>query len=592
MSTRRSVATGVIQWRAWRLLTIVVLHPLLFGLSTGCDALFRLDDIHVVPTPAPIPPKRDNNNAYDCACDCKKGGTTVLTIVSTACMPTDLNPNLPPTPGPTPTSDQLKTDCQTRVQNNVQQMTQKCVNSAAVCTCNPAAATFAEECNGTCTDAGCDGTCPDTDGDGIPGENLKADCSNFNPKTHMKTATNVAGQPPVCLVASSDPPDPVPDPLAAGIFGQRSECDVEGTVTVVRGDSQSQNASGVVQFSGAPCPGQSCPVGMSYRLDHVDNFSFDAFGGFDRVEIKDIIATGATIPAGATVDTSGMGTFAVGSTQTSGKGTRSNQLCVPDTDLCVETSSDHGGYFGTNTVPISIFVDWQNHLCGVSGTVLGSTEGSDTSVAIDLAGTIVNEPPTADAGMDARVECTSSAGVQITLDATGSTDPENNIGLYVWRKDTRAGDEVGSDAIINLDQGLGATTYFLKVVDAYGQADEDSTVVTVVDTTPPTITQVAATPNVLRPPDHKMVPVTVTASATDTCGTATCRITAVSSNEPINGLGDGDQTPDWEITGPLTVNLREERSGKGTGRLYTITVTCSDGSGNSATGTTAVTVPR
>lgn len=56
--------------------------------------------------------------------------------------------------------------------------------------------------------------------------------------------------------------------------------------------------------------------------------------------------------------------------------------------------------------------------------------------------------------------------------------------------------------------------------------------------------------------------------------------------------GGGDTPPDWVITGPLTVDLRAERSGKGSGRVYTITVECSDASGNTATKTVTVTVPH
>src|SRR4030095_4167391 len=38
--------------------------------------------------------------------------------------------------------------------------------------------------------------------------------------------------------------------------------------------------------------------------------------------------------------------------------------------------------------------------------------------------------------------------------------------------------------------------------------------------------------------------------------------------------------------------LRSERSGNGTGRIYTISVTCTDQYGNSSTSTTTVTVPH
>ncbi|MDQ3623880.1 MAG: hypothetical protein M3463_15555 [Verrucomicrobiota bacterium] len=56
--------------------------------------------------------------------------------------------------------------------------------------------------------------------------------------------------------------------------------------------------------------------------------------------------------------------------------------------------------------------------------------------------------------------------------------------------------------------------------------------------------------------------------------------------------GGGDTAPDWEITGPLTVDLRAERSGGGRGRIYTITVECQDEAGNAATSTVDVTVPK
>lgn len=112
------------------------------------------------------------------------------------------------------------------------------------------------------------------------------------------------------------------------------------------------------------------------------------------------------------------------------------------------------------------------------------------------------------------------------------------------------------------------------------------------DGTPPVIGTVTPSPDVLWPPDHKMVPVKVTADASDISGKTTCKIISIASNEPINGLGDGDTAPDWEITGDLTVNLRAERSGTGTGRVYTIIVSCSDCAGNTSNKSVIATVPK
>jgi hypothetical protein len=133
-------------------------------------------------------------------------------------------------------------------------------------------------------------------------------------------------------------------------------------------------------------------------------------------------------------------------------------------------------------------------------------------------------------------------------------------------------------------------SYVLAVVDAQGQTSQDTTAVTVVDSSPPSISSVSASPATLWPPNHEMVPVTVTTTAADTCGAATCSIVSVSSNESSNGQGDGNTATDSQITGPNTVNLRAERSGSGGGRIYTLTVRCSDPSGNASTGTATVTV--
>jgi hypothetical protein len=105
----------------------------------------------------------------------------------------------------------------------------------------------------------------------------------------------------------------------------------------------------------------------------------------------------------------------------------------------------------------------------------------------------------------------------------------------------------------------------------------------------PVIVSTSASPNRLFPPNHKLVPVTI--SVTTQGNAVSCRITSVSSNQPINGTGDGNTSPDWIITGDLTVLLRAERAGNiKTDRVYTIAVQCTDSFGNSATTSVRVTV--
>jgi hypothetical protein len=68
-------------------------------------------------------------------------------------------------------------------------------------------------------------------------------------------------------------------------------------------------------------------------------------------------------------------------------------------------------------------------------------------------------------------------------------------------------------------------------------------------------------------------------------------ITGVTQDEPLNGLGDGDTTPDAVLQGG-SVLLRAERSGLGTGRIYTVTFSATDTKGAACTGTIAVCVPH
>ena len=114
-----------------------------------------------------------------------------------------------------------------------------------------------------------------------------------------------------------------------------------------------------------------------------------------------------------------------------------------------------------------------------------------------------------------------------------------------------------------------------------------------VDRTAPNLT-VAASPDRLWPANHKYVDVTTTVNYSDDVDTnPTLALVSVTSNEPDNAAGgdDGNTINDIVIVDDTHFRLRAERSGSGTGRIYTITYKVTDACGNEATQSATVTVP-
>jgi hypothetical protein len=83
-----------------------------------------------------------------------------------------------------------------------------------------------------------------------------------------------------------------------------------------------------------------------------------------------------------------------------------------------------------------------------------------------------------------------------------------------------------------------------------------------------------------------MMPVSLAVDVNDNSDPApVCLITDVMSNEAAAETA-------WQITGLLTLDLRAQRFGMGTGRIYTITVTCTNSSQLSSSANATVSVPH
>jgi uncharacterized repeat protein (TIGR01451 family) len=121
--------------------------------------------------------------------------------------------------------------------------------------------------------------------------------------------------------------------------------------------------------------------------------------------------------------------------------------------------------------------------------------------------------------------------------------------------------------------------------------DNQSSVTTRVNH-PPVCSSLAINGPDMWPPNHKMRSFTVSGGSDPDGNPLAVTITSVFQDEPVNGTGDGDTSPDAVITSANTVDLRGERSGNLNGRVYYVGVTLSDGMGGSCSTTLTVGVPH
>jgi hypothetical protein len=202
----------------------------------------------------------------------------------------------------------------------------------------------------------------------------------------------------------------------------------------------------------------------------------------------------------------------------------------------------------------------------------GTSSGSFNVTVLDGSGPVLNIPD----GITAEASDANGATVTWSASATDAVD-----GPVAITCTPASGSRFP----------LGATLVSCSATDSLGQESNGTFFVTVLDTTPPHIVSATANPDTLSPPNHKMVDVTVTVVANDLVDPASIvRIVSVSSNQPLNGTGDGDAAPDWLVTGALTLQLRAERAASAD-RIYTITVEATDATGNASTKEILVRVP-
>ncbi len=460
--------------------------PTLFLLAlalplAGCDRLFDIDRLDEIDT---------LDNGYTCACTCTYPDGGVSTLPLDVCMPPELNPNIV---DETPTPEELAADCAGRVESQIEEMSDECFDGQdPLCDCvtDPTPVTF--------LDPGCDAGCPE-----VP---IDATCSNWDPESGEGTATcgdqvDCDNFGPVCLRAAT--PGAGPAPISARLMGRTTSVTIDGgEITVsAEGDSDSSPVAGTVYFTPADgcAPGTTC-LAMDYRLEATQTIHFDGVPilGFGDTDITGVLTNGATEA------------FALGVSNTS--------FLQQDTTNVSGRAFENGdrrAATGTNDDELIVTFDGdstvlQGNLAGSVGDPDG--DSGDATVHVFATGDVENTPPVADVDTSSTVECTSPDGAEITLDATPSTDREDNVVSYGWYLGGRVGPNVGLGPELTTQQALGSETYVVKLIDAAMQGDELAVTVSVVDTTAPTID--CGAPATITPPGTVY---TFPATATDVC---------------------------------------------------------------------------
>lgn len=170
-----------------------------------------------------------------------------------------------------------------------------------------------------------------------------------------------------------------------------------------------------------------------------------------------------------------------------------------------------------------------------------------------------------------------------------ASDPDSPSGLTTFYSLDNAGFVPGN----SLQVGDGNHTLQFFSVDQSGNREAIQTLALNIDSTAPVVTATAS-PNSLWPPNHKLVPVTVSGHVADASGgvPGTIRYTVTDEynpSHPRTGTADVDPNGNYAFVVPLQASRRgQDRDG----RQYTIVVSAIDQAGNTGSATAFVVVPH
>ena len=206
----------------------------------------------------------------------------------------------------------------------------------------------------------------------------------------------------------------------------------------------------------------------------------------------------------------------------------------------------------------------------------GLSSSAYTTVTI----TRPNQPPVAKVGPDQNIGCAPKGGASVTLDGSQSSDPDGDTLGYMWTDE--ANKIVGTSAVVQVTVPAGRHAFTLTVADHSGLTADATTYVTVSIANPPAL-GVSVSPNLLWPPNHKMVQITASISVSDACNpNPSVKLVSITRN-------DGNTSDKVEAVdgGPIPFGtdvrsflVRSENSDTGGDLIYTVTYAATDSLGN------------
>ncbi len=339
----------------------------------------------------------------------------------------------------------------------------------------------------------------------------------------------------------------------------------------IKGDSSTKHLGGEIGFIGGNCPGWLCDVELHLAILTAPNMEIGGFwpihvNGFHVISVD--IAKGFVYPDGTIV------------------------FGPEEIDAIVYMHVYKWRIFDVrylspwiNEFEVIGFMNYPTKTFELTGTFIEETDEGSVKAEIDLFAKWDNLSPQVSIYVDSNtIECTEpNAGI---VNLYGYVfDSDGTIIKTQWVVDrVIVSTELETTQMLSL--GKHYITLHAKDDDgAYGQKTIE---VTVVDTTSPILGPIEVSPHCASPPNHKYIRLAVgdeiMATVTDECDpNPVVYLEDAWCDELDNGTGDGDTTEDIVLFDDA-VCLRSERSGNLDGRVYSVQIGSSDGSGNQSSG--------